>query len=187
MDWGGCGAGSWLSGAIAWQNPPFSEENSDSADNNRSTQKQGASGEQVIEGCRFQPLGNNYTVIEISSTPSQRVYIWIQQLRLVFVLLLKLAHTKRSRGSIYEPLFKSILTSGGVKVEDHCHNDGTLLRIRQSIYQSIPRLQIYGRTLSLESSFYHIFIQVQKNEWEPYTDPRVITPPILVWGPIPVW
>ena len=35
--------------------------------------------------------------------------------------------------------------------------------------------------------FYHIFIQVQKNEWEPYIYPRVITPPLPVWGPIPVW
>ena len=56
------------------------------------------------------------------------------------------------------------------------------------ILEDVVRLQIYGQTLSLESSFYHIFIQVQKSEWEPYNiDPRVIIPLILLWGPIPVW
>ena len=57
---------------------------------------------------------------------------------------------------------------------------------RQIKYTRVVRLQIYGRTLSLESNFYHIFIQVKKNEREPYIDPRVIIPPIPVWGPIPV-
>ena len=50
------------------------------------------------------------------------------------------------------------------------------------ILEDVVRLQIYGRTLSLESSFYHIFIQVQKSEWEPYIDPRVITPPHNIMG-----
>ena len=54
------------------------------------------------------------------------------------------------------------------------------------ILEYLVRLKIYGQTLSLESSFYHIFIQVQKSEWEPYIDPRVIIPPILLWGPIMV-
>ena len=54
------------------------------------------------------------------------------------------------------------------------------------MYTRVVRLQIHGRNLSLESSFNHIFIQVQKNEWEPYIDPRVIIPPIPVSGPIRV-
>ena len=63
----------------------------------------------------------------------------------------------------------------------------TVLRYEYArVYTRVVRVQIYGRTLSLESSFYHILIQVQKNEWETYIDPRIIIPPILLWGPIPV-
>ena len=59
----------------------------------------------------------------------------------------------------------------------------TVTNTIEYILEYVVRLQIYGRTLSLESSFYHIFIQVQKSEWEPYIDPRVITPPIYYGVP----
>ena len=48
MGWGGAVLDVGCSGAIAWLNFPFSEENSDSADTNRSNEKEGESGEQVI-------------------------------------------------------------------------------------------------------------------------------------------
>ena len=48
MGWGGAVLDVGCSGAMAWSNFPFSEENSDSAVTNQSKQKEGASGEQVI-------------------------------------------------------------------------------------------------------------------------------------------
>ena len=48
MGWVGAVLDVGCSGAIAWSNFPFLEENSDSADTNRSKQKEGSSGEQVI-------------------------------------------------------------------------------------------------------------------------------------------
>ena len=79
LEWCGaerCGALRRLFGANAGSNFLL-ERNSDNPDTNWSKQKEGASGEQVIEGWRFWYLGN-YTVIKISSTPSYRIYICIQ-------------------------------------------------------------------------------------------------------------
>ena len=65
MSWGGAVLDVGCSGAIAWSNFPFSEENSDSAHTNQSKQKGERVGNKLyIEGCRFQLLGDSYTVIE---------------------------------------------------------------------------------------------------------------------------
>ena len=90
-----------------------------------------------IEGCMFQYLGNSYIVIE-KPQPLHRGSIYGFNSYDWFRCLILFSRLEESR-------LKIIVTN-------------TL----EYILEYVVRLQIYGRTLSLESSFYHIFIQVQK-------------------------